>query len=1161
MKKFLYCLLVFLIIGSAVGGAVLFSNLSYSDNRGGDFNTPQNSITATAPENTDLWTDSGNYATSFAGGDGQSEATAYRISTPEQLARLAYLINSSQSSSYRSKYYKQTADIDLSAHYWESIGSYTSSSYYFSGHYDGGGYEISGLYTQAGSTDDYSYQGLFGYVRGQSETNRVVIENVGIIDSHVQGYSYVGGVVGYADDNSTITNSYNAGSVTGRGSNVGGVVGYAYDFDIANCYNTGNITGDDDRVGGVVGYTYFSTITNCYNTGNVTGSDWYTGGVVGYVEPSSIENCYNTGSVSGSSFIGGVVGYILNSPIENCYNTGSVSASNGYVGGVVGSANYLTITNCYNAGEVTGGSDTVGGVVGSARHSTITNCNNTGSVTGSGEDVGGVVGSASDTTITNCYNIGDVISTYTEVCRIGGLVGSASNTTIENCYNTGPVKGSGDNVGGVVGSATDSSDIINCYNTGNVTGSGDNVGGVVGYAWGSTITNCYNTGAVSGSSYVGGVVGWANSSTTTNFTITNCYNTGAVTGSGEYVGGVVGRGDELITNCYNTGAVTGGGYVGGVVGGVDYRVTIINCYNTGSVKGSGEDVGGVVGYAWGSTITNCYNTGTVTGNRDVGGVVGSVPSTVTTNCYNTGSVTGDRYVGGVVGSPYSNSTITNNYYGGNCTLSYGTGNSSNSGASKDSNLIANAKSLNWYQDTSKWNSAHSWDFEEVWSLVPSANDGYPILQGFSVNISYNSNFGETITEQVPSGQEIVIAGYDLFTRVGYEISHWNTKPDGSGLNFYAGDTYSDVVGITLYAVWEPAVYRIELNANGGSGGLSAMYVKYGAGFYSNSAATAGLSSLSNSNLPTRAGYTLLGFYTANSTSSTCLISVTTNSSGVRTGTFTDAFTTTYFTGPATLYAQWRANNPAYYDEEGGYWYIENGKLPQSRVSGSLKTTLQSSWGNLETGSTYTMDATGDMVAKIYEGNEYCAYNGEYYRVEPIRWRLTYNANQEVGYGASYPNINLAIMATIVYAGRYSIDEVGAGEGYVHTSVEVLKNNQISSSYVFPAQQVVTAFGTGGNLHNETGGSRSPYAAEPFVACRSNIMNVAGDYSVKFSDLVLDYLYDNGSIPLYYTCDIGTNYNQIICLTEDGQITQRQPNLNYLGVQFGMSISQYACVER
>ena len=330
MKKFLYCLLVFLIIGSAAGGAVLFSNLPYSDNRGGDFNTPQNSITATAPENTDLWTDSGNYATSFAGGDGQSEATAYRISTPEQLARLAYLVNNgSEEYMFSNTYFVQTANLDMSEYWWDAIGT---SSYYFSGHYDGGNFTISGLYTQAGSSSTYNYQGLFGYVRGQSSSTEATIKNIGIIDSNIQGYQYVGGVVGYANPNSTITNCYNTGSVSG--GTVGGVVGYVYYSIVTNCYNNGSVSGD--AVGGVVGYAWGSTITNCYNTGNITGGN-YVGGVVGRVS--------------------------INSIVTNCYNTGSATGSNDYVGGVAGDANGSTITNCYNTGFVTG-DRYVGGVVG-----------------------------------------------------------------------------------------------------------------------------------------------------------------------------------------------------------------------------------------------------------------------------------------------------------------------------------------------------------------------------------------------------------------------------------------------------------------------------------------------------------------------------------------------------------------------------------------------------------------------------------------------------------------------------------------------------------------------------------------------------------------------------------------------------------------------------
>ena len=56
----------------------------------------------------------------------------------------------------------------------------------------------------------------------------------------------------------------------------------------------------------------------------------------------------------------------------------------------------------------------------------------------------------------------------------------------------------------------------------------------------------------------------------------------------------------------------------------------------------------------------------------------------------------------------------------------------------------------------------------------------------------------------------------------------------------------------------------------------------------------------------------------------------------------------------TLYAQWVANNPAKYDSEGGYWYVENGKLPQSKVSDSLKSTLSGRWSNLAEGSVYYM---------------------------------------------------------------------------------------------------------------------------------------------------------------------------------------------------------------
>ena len=151
-------------------------HLCQRHNRGGNLSTDENDeVTQNAPDNTDLWTDSGNYATSFAGGSGQ-EDDPYQIATAEELAYLAYLINGSSSSSWRSLYYEQTADIDLSAHYWDAIGY--SSSRYFAGYYDGGGYIISNLFTPQSkvNTSLYNYQGLFGYVRGSSSSSKSEIK-------------------------------------------------------------------------------------------------------------------------------------------------------------------------------------------------------------------------------------------------------------------------------------------------------------------------------------------------------------------------------------------------------------------------------------------------------------------------------------------------------------------------------------------------------------------------------------------------------------------------------------------------------------------------------------------------------------------------------------------------------------------------------------------------------------------------------------------------------------------------------------------------------------------------------------------------------------------------------------------------------------------------
>lgn len=90
----------------------------------------------------------------------------------------------------------------------------------------------------------------------------------------------------------------------------------------------------------------------------------------------------------------------------------------------------------------------------------------------------------------------------------GGIVGKAFGGTIQNCVSLAEVSGAG-NVGGIAGSARN---IKNCASGGSVTGTGEAVGGIVG-SIGGALDHCYSTGTVSGARYVGGVAGVRGSET------------------------------------------------------------------------------------------------------------------------------------------------------------------------------------------------------------------------------------------------------------------------------------------------------------------------------------------------------------------------------------------------------------------------------------------------------------------------------------------------------------------------------------------------------------------------------------------------------------------------------------------------------------------------
>ena len=387
----------------------------------------------------DWWlADSSYYITTWKGSGTEEEP--FEISTAQELAGLSYLVYYGTAEEkyingnyyFSGVYFKQTADIDLSAHYWQPIGISSGRdneniNHYFSGKYDGGGFTISGMFTPAGTSQAYSCQGLFGYVSGESSTNQVEIKNVGVINSNIQGYNSVGAILGSwigDSQNIIVKNCYNTSPVVGV-SSVGGIVGDGWAID---CYNTSPVVGVSS-VGGIVGS---GGAIDCYNTGDITGQDM-VGGVVGRTMSDGIKNCFNIGSVTGTSYVGGITG---RGSVEYSYNNGPVYCSGDSAGGISGSGdNFL---NCFNSGEIISTGNYVGGISGKAE--AVIFCYNKSSISGA-DYVGGISGQIEGIAI-NTYNVGSVTATGTNV---GGVAGSGNvmySYYGGECGNIGAIAGS-----------------------------------------------------------------------------------------------------------------------------------------------------------------------------------------------------------------------------------------------------------------------------------------------------------------------------------------------------------------------------------------------------------------------------------------------------------------------------------------------------------------------------------------------------------------------------------------------------------------------------------------------------------------------------------------------------------------------------------------------
>ena len=511
--------------------------------------------------------ESNNQSNGFYGGDG-SQTSPYEICNCNQLQNISNNLDNN---------FKLVDNIDCSnTQSWNSGSGFNPIASSFTNTFDGNGKTISNLYISRSGTDEVGLfsrgigatvkdltldnfnitgfrrvSGLFG------ETNSGDFENVVLKNSWINGSNGVGGLVG--DGKGVFVNA-KVDNTKLKGRNLGGIIGIGGGQFNSSVVANSIMSGSSD-LGGFVGEGTKDSI-NLVNSesrnNNITVSTRNAGGVVGFLEVDlsggiSKNNHIHSQSQSAGGFVGTFVNYgtlknitnakVINSNIstatrnaggfiaslsdnENIYHINidgvNVTAGDNNAGGFSGStsgdtyAENVTVKNSYIYGD----DEKVGGIIGILQGTLNNSLSKANRVEGRANNNGGVAGLVDNGVLYNSTVLNSEM--FWRASSSAGIVGKADSVSILNYLriknsNVSQVDFIGPyDIGGIVGSLSDSS-MNNSYAENVIINiSGSRHGGIIGVIRNGNLSNSYvrdtsvkadgDVGGVAGANYNGGII-------------------------------------------------------------------------------------------------------------------------------------------------------------------------------------------------------------------------------------------------------------------------------------------------------------------------------------------------------------------------------------------------------------------------------------------------------------------------------------------------------------------------------------------------------------------------------------------------------------------------------------------------------------------------------
>jgi len=391
------------------------------------------------------------------------------------------------------------------------------------------------------------------------------------------------------------------------------------------------------------------------------------------------------------------------------------------------------------------------------------------------------------------------------------------------------------------------------------------------------------------------------------------------------------------------------------------------------------------------------------------------------------------------------------------------------------------------------------------SLYANGTQGDTSVASITNPTRTNYSFkGWSTSSSLGSGTIVINTGKNLVESTEYTNGAKNWTKDAS-------DT------ITLYACWEPVSRTVKVNlrkvtttgsASSGWDNATPFYVNY-------TKATATSTSVENTSSTVNANYeawqdSVMTFQaTFNNaiflgvTASDSAPTAAPHTMGVSTYTVGTGSTQNIYLWMQEISTPLRLAN----DERGWWWYLEDGKFPQSYVGDSLNNTLNSA--GLTSSTTYDFGAGQTINVYTYSGSQYAKVAGNgttvklnggstqtfasgtnyWFKVEPIKWRVSkFYADYSTAI-AAYPNIS--------YSNVYGVSDM-LGYGYMTTD-STAAGTAVSSFAGATLSYAGLGFGDTstmsiGNEKYKADGSSLKVEWQTRDASQINTLNVADAYS-------------------------------------------------------------------